>query len=390
MKSKTAKVVCTCESMGSGIVFQSEINTDRQSCAFPAVCVLPSGRWLAACRGAAAKAETSGQHVIVSWSDDEGKTWSGPFSPFIPPEVGSSPGLFRGAFLSSLGKEKVLAALCWVDNSKPGLPFFNEETEGLLDTRIFTAESPDGGATWSMPKLMNTSPFDVPTPLTGPVLVLPDGGLACPFELNKNYYDISKWRHSAVMMFSRDGGETWPEYAITANDRENRVFYWDQRPGILEDKRILNLFWTYDRVAARYLNIHASESLDNGRTWSAVWNTGVSVQPAAPVSLPDGSVVMAYVDRDGPPEIKLRISSDYGKTWPEETEHTVYRLKAEQQSGKQQCLGGTWAEMEKFSLGLPAAASLPDGDVLVLFYAGPEADMTDVRWERIRLQKRGA
>ena len=79
----------------------------------------------------------------------------------------------------------MLATLLWVDDSDPNLPYFNEQTEGLLDSRILFAESADGGRTWSPPALMDTSPFNVPTPITGPVLRLPDGEWICQFETNK-------------------------------------------------------------------------------------------------------------------------------------------------------------------------------------------------------------
>ena len=233
------------EIVGKGIVFAGRKDTDLSSCAFPQVCVLPGGRWVCSFRAAPSKSSTAVQHVLVTWSDDEGKSWREPIEPFSSQSVDGKPGRLRGAALTPLGGRQVLAAVCWVDHSDPSLPFFNEQTHGLLDTRIFLARSDDGGTTWSEPKLMDTWPFRVPTPLTGPVLLLPSGDLACQFELNKHYDDTSPWHHSSVMMFSADGGHSWPEYAITSNDPENHVFYWDQRPGLLSDGRILNLFWTY-------------------------------------------------------------------------------------------------------------------------------------------------
>jgi len=374
------------EIVDSGIVFYGKRNTGRQSCAFADISVLPSGRWLASCRAAPAKAETRGQHVLLSWSDDEGKTWSEAYSPFVPPAVASKPGLFRSAYLTSLGGSRVFAALFWVDHSHPELPFFNAETEGLLDSMIFFSRSQDNGMTWSVPQLMDTSPFHVPVGLTGPVMVLHNGEWACQFELNKHYDDTSVRRHAAVLMFSRDQGKTWPEYGIAANDPENRIVYWDQRPGVLKDGRIVNLFWTYHCKEHRYLGIHGRESRDNGRTWSEPWDTGVSVQPARPVSLCDGRIAMIYVDRSGAPEIKIRLSSNDGRTFPVETECTVYRLESARQSEKRHSVQDTWAEMERFSLGLPVTASLPDGDILVLFYAGREPDVTDIRWVRVKIQ----
>jgi Neuraminidase (sialidase) len=228
-----------------GIVFKGKAGTNQQSCAFPGICVLPNGRWICTFRSAPKKETMKGQQVLMSWSDDKGKTWSEAVSPFSPTVADSRPGLFRSAMLTSLGGDKILAVLCWVDHSNPELPFFNEETEGLLDTRIFISISDDDGLNWSKPKLVNTDPFNVPVPITGPVLRLSNGKLACQFEINKHYYDTEEWKHSSVMMFSSDYGKTWPQYSIVSNDPENRIFYWDQRPGVLLDGRILDLFWTF-------------------------------------------------------------------------------------------------------------------------------------------------
>ena len=369
-----------------GIIFKGEKDSDHQSCAFPGICVLPSGQWIGSCRAAPSKKGTVGQHPLLSLSNDQGKTWSQAFNPFVPPAIDNKPGLFRSARLTPLGGQRILAAISWVDHSDPSLDFFNEETEGLLDTRIFFSISEDNGHTWSNPELMDTSPFNIPTPFTGPVLVLPNGDIACQFELNKHYYDISVWRHSSVMMFSKDNGKTWPEHVIVSNDPENRFFYWDQRPGLLSDGKILDLFWTYDNQAAAYINIHALESLDNGRTWSKLWDTGLPGQPGPPVSLPNGAIAMVYVDRTANSIIKLRVSEDNGITWPDTSEIILYNAETESQTWNKKTMEDAWAEMGKFSVGLPDTSLLQNGDILVVYYAGMKPDMTDVQWVRVRAE----
>ena len=375
-----------------GVVFKGEKDSAKQSCAFPNICVLPSGRWICAWRAAPFKAATTGQQVLLSWSDNQGKSWSEPIAPFTPLSVNGKLGTFRGVGLTSLGgnrvlktreNTRVLAALCWVDHSDPSLPFFNEETEGLLDSRIFLARSDDGGVTWSKPEIVDTTPFNIPTPITEPVLLLPDERWACQFELNKTYYDTAVWRHSSVMLFSSDHGTTWPEHTIISHDPENRIFYWDQRPALLVDGTLLDLFWTYDNHQATYLNIHARQSKDSGRTWSEIWNTGVPGQPAPPVSLKDGRIAMVYVDRTSAPVIKVRVSQDLGQTWPVETENLIYQKETVSQTQRKKRMQDAWQEMGKFSVGLPNTASLPDGGFLVVYYAGPETDCTDIQWTRL-------
>ena len=366
-----------------GIAVQAKEGTDRASCAFSSIAVLPGGRWLCGFRAAPLKGEMEGQHAMITWSDDEGKTWREPFSPWIPRDIDGKPGLFRAAMLTALGGSRVLSTLYWVDNSDPSLPFFNEETEGLLDSRLFFSFSEDNGESWSEPRLLDTTPYNVPTPTTGPTLVLANGEWALQFETNKHYYDTTPWQHASVLMFTRDEGRTFPDSAVTASDPDRRYFWWDQRPSVLADGSLLDLFWTYDNVDAVYVNIQARASRDNGRTWSELWDTGVPGQPAMPVSLPDGSIAMVYMDRTGAPTVKLRVSTDGGRNWPDDTESTLFQPPTPTQTVAKGSMQDAWSEMGKFSTGLPSATLLPNGDLLVVFYSGPHKDLTDIRWVRV-------
>ena len=368
----------------SGTVFTGNVDSDRRSATFPQICVTRTGRWICAFRAAPRKAGNAGQRVSLTHSDDSGASWSEPTEPFPPMTVEGRPGRMRIGALTALDDGQLLAAINWVDEPDPALPYFNEETEGLLYTRILLSSSRDDGITWSAPRLLDTSPFNVPTPLTGPVLNLHEHGLACQFELNKPYNDPEPWRHASVMLFSTDGGETWPEHAIAAQDPANQIFYWDQRPSLLPGWHLIDVFWTFDRKAARYRNIHASESLDHGRSWRPLWDTGVAGQPGPVVPL-DGSVLaMPYVDRTAAPMIKVRHSVDGGRTWPAEGELILYSSEGDSQTSRKSSMQDAWAEMFKFSVGLPAATPLRDGGALIVYYAGPETDATSIRWAIVK------
>ena len=70
------------EVIARGTVVASQPNTDWQSCAFPQICVLPSGRWICCYRAASQKSSTSNQRPLFVRSDDEGKSWSEPVEAF--------------------------------------------------------------------------------------------------------------------------------------------------------------------------------------------------------------------------------------------------------------------------------------------------------------------
>ncbi len=366
-----------------GTVVAGRADTEYSSACFPGACVLPSGRWLVTHRAAPTKDSVASQRTLLSWSDDEGQTWGDPVEPWAPPRIDGARGALRAAHVTSLGPMSAVAVIYWVDVSGPSRPFFNEETEGLLDSRVLLSLTEDGGETWSDPALVDTSPYDIPTPITGPLLALANGDWALQFETNKTYNDSSPWRHASVFMLSADRGESWPEHVSVAADPAGRIFYWDQRPAVLPDGRVLDLFWTFDRETAEYLNIHARESRHHGRSWSDLWDTGVPGQPAPTVALPDGRLVMVYVDRTGTPRIMARISSDDGRSWPESTATIIHGEAAESQTEDKGSMQDAWSEMSRFSIGLPATAPLPGGDILVVYYAGPETDVTDIRWARL-------
>ena len=254
-----------------------------------------------------------------------------------------------------------------------------------MDSHIFHANSSDGGQTWTDPVLMDTTPFNQPTPITGPALLMPDGTLVCQFELNKTYNDPQVWRHSSVLMFSKDDGKTFPEHSIASNDPDNRIFYWDQRPAVMPDGSILDVFWTYDNQAAKYLNIHARRLDPDLNTWSDMWDTGIPGQPAPVVPLKNNTIAMVYVDRAADPIIKARLSTDGGKSFPDESEITIYKTKIDSQTWNKNRMQDAWAEMGKYSIGLPHSVKLSDTELLTTFYAGPHTDHTAVRWARLKL-----
>jgi hypothetical protein len=270
----------------------------------------------------------------------------------------------------------------WINRSAfPGKPLFNPETDGCLPAAILVANSWDGGDSWSEWREV-PMPDDVgPPSLTNPVLRLNDGRLAISIETNKPYLDTTKWRQRVVYTFSPDGGVTWTPPQTMCEDPTGRLMNWDQRAAVARDGRIATYTWTFDTESHRYLPIARRLSYDGAANWSAAEWLDFSDQPARPAVFPDGSLVLAWVDRFGLGAIRARRATLFDGPFPEESEVVVYRHQRD--GARAFTTTETLADMSTWSYGLPFVEALPGGDALLVYYAGT-VDATDIRWARLR------
>lgn len=364
----------------TGTVFEGQACGPDQSALYPGVCALPSGRLIVTFRTASHREATAEQKLVMCFSDDKGETWSKPHEFFRQaPKVEDRCGEFFLMYITPVGGSELLGTLIWVDASKPDRPYYNPETHGIIDHNIFFAKSHNHGDNWEKPYPLQMMPHSRPAAVTSPTLLLPDGKLACQFEVHKHYDEVGPMFFEGALMFSEDGGELWSDYKIVSKDPKMRFFWWDQRINVV-GKKLLGLFWTYDDKESAYLNIHAAQSMDCGATWGEHYDTGVPGQPSQPVGLTDGSLAMAYVDRTTAPAIRVRQSVDGGRTWPRDTEVTVYDSGLETQVNKKDGLNDMWTEIYQFSVGFPGVAVMPDGDLIVCYYAGTHTDCTSIKW----------
>jgi len=216
------------------------------------------------------------------------------------------------------------------------------------------------------------------------VLVLPNGDWAAQFEPNRPYDRVEKHHYMSAFTFSRDQGRTWGNAVQPPHDPEHHICYGDQRATILPNGTVLDFFWTFDARTGKFLSIHASASKDSGRTWRSLWDTGVAGQPGTPAALPDGRIALIYIDRSGPPAIKLRVSDDGGQTFPEPTELVLHQPGLAAQTRDKRGIKDLWSEFQQlYSVGHADSKLLPDGDLLVTFYSGPRTDETNIEWVRV-------
>lgn len=347
---------------------------------FPNVTALPDGSLIASYRVGFNK-DTPDETIELRWSFDLGTTWSEPVSPLSSIFDGKA-GSLKHFYTTCFPDNRLLGCALWVDREAyPGKPLFNPETEGCLPMAILFAESIDGGRTWARWRHVPVTEDVGPPSLTSPALRLPNGEIVVSIETNKNYLDSSTWYQRVAYVSSRDEGNSWSAPYTVSQDPIAKIFYWDQRAATHADGRILALSWVYDRVANRYLNIQRRVSADAGQSWSTPLDLGFADQPSRPAILPDGRVVLAWVDRYGTQSIRARLADGLDAAFQPETEIVIHDSR-EQRTDSTENTGQMLAEMSLWTYGLPYAEPLPNGEVMVVYYAGGENGL-DVRWARI-------
>ena len=274
----------------------------------------------------------------------------------------------------------------WIDREAfPGQPLFNPVTEGCLPMSIVLADSPDSGETWS-PWRVVPMPADVgPPSLTNALIRFPSGRLVLSVETNKEYLDDSRWFQRVVHLSSDDDGVTWSEPVTVVSDPTGRIANWDQRGAVAPDGRLVSFSWTYDFDAVAYREIRRRISADEGRTYGDPTELGFADQPGHPAILPDGRVVLAWVDRFGTRSIRARLAAGIDAPFDAASEVVLHEADRPQprDASSTETTGDALVEMQAWSYGLAFAETLPDGDVGVVHYApGPNGGL-DVRWVRL-------
>ena len=365
-----------------GVLNRGEPGTGRAISHFPSLTVFPDSSLIVAyCVGSAK--DSPDEHIELRSSTNLGETWSEPRAPFATTVEGVR-GSLRAAHLTPITPDLVLAAALWIDRqSYPGKPLFNPRTEGCLPMRILIAESVDRGKTWTPWRTVDV-PEDIgPPSLTSPILRLPSANLALSIESNKHYEDSSRWYQKVTYLYSDDQGRNWGRPTLICGDSTGRFFHWDQRAAVTPDGAVLTLTWMYDSETATYGNFERRFSYDEGKTWSQAEDLGVRDQPSVPAVLPDGRVVVAWVDRYHTQSIRARMALRADGPLLQSSELVLWDQKQDSR-GKFEDTKTALADMGTWSYGLPFAQALVNGEVMVVYYAGDRSG-TDVRWARLTL-----
>ena len=225
---------------------------------------------------------------------------------------------------------------------------------------ILLAESADGGRTWSewrnvpMPEEIGPPEPDQPAPpagrwppgaergdqqdLRGPIKVVAAGRV---LPLHRRRAHVDRTGHSRLrsnrpyfqLGSARRGCAGWPDRCVRVDVRQRQLPLPRHPPASQPRWRI---------------HVVAREPL------------GFADQPSRPAILPDGRVVLAWVDRFGSRSIRARLATDVEAPFDPASEVVIYQHASGSPGGVEiSDTAGLLGDMQLWSFGLPFAEVLP-------------------------------
>jgi len=197
----------------------------QHSAAFTDIAMTGNGTLLVTFRAGSERDSHDG-HILLYASTDMGETWELRYDGYGKGawEDGTL-GEVKTFSIVELEPEVLTVTGLWLDRSDSTLSFVNTYNQGLLPMRIFHRTSVDGGRTWSTRRWMEVTPHRGASPVTEAIIPLPSGIMVQPYETWKDFYDDGLPDQGAYLRLSRDGGETWPEFAKMAKHPLRERYY---------------------------------------------------------------------------------------------------------------------------------------------------------------------
>ena len=360
------------EPIGSAKRIMSNPLSKHNYFGWPTVARLQNGKLAAVASGFRLAHVCPFGQVVISYSEDEGETFTRPAVAFDTPlddrDAGILPFGEKGVMLTSFNNS-VNYQRSYCINYSGSSPYIL----GYLDTvkkeeeAVFLgatyAISRDGGFTFGEVKRAPVSSPHGPCLLSDSTVLF----AGCEIQEDKDrqmdmtkitafaFYPAEERWEKRGSVPSVDGYTFCEAHAVEAKDGTLLCFIRVQGGGGL--------------VSDQKFTVYQAESHDGGKTWSPAHQILGDFGGAPPhaLCLPTGRVVLTYGVRVAPFCIRAKVSDDCGKSWSNEVDVSINGVSPD--------------------LGYPSTVALSDGSLLSVFYAhrdeGAPAEIFAQKWKLI-------
>jgi sialidase-1 len=366
----------------SGVIYRNPDPGHRYIAAlFPHPLELPGGEFICAYNRGSALYATD-LTFFLARSADGGRTW--PSHDMLSDRSHDDwPYSYHDPFLSRMRDGTLVIGAFRADRSDPDRPMFNERTGGLLKVEPILLRSTDDGRTWSAPEPVSLPDGTVATPAAA-IIELSDGRWFWPFDQWKDFDDEAPYQPRTLGFFSDDQGGTWGDMIAYADGAAAGKGFWHGKPIVLDNGRLLTLYWAADMRTGANLANHLCFGDASARRWSDPVPTNLPGQTSALVDLGSGQLCIVYTWREAEqPGIMAALSEDGGRIWDLDGQARLWDATGRDRLGVES-LDTYPRSHDTIAFGAPAAARASDGEVYAAWWC-MEAAIVHIRWARLRV-----
>ena len=311
----------------------------------------------------------------LSRSADGGRTWTAPVRVFADPPGRPTVHSVRIGRLAD-GSVMAFGGLMYRDDPEKGL--VNAPSLGYAEMDLILLRSHDRGHSWEGPRRIEPPLVGPAFETCHPVVQLRDGRIIGPTSTWMGWNGDAPNGMNAILLVSKDGGETWPEWIVVFDRWRERVIHWEQSTIQLRDGRLLSVSWAVNLDTNQTLPTPYAISSDT-RRFDAGGLTGFHAQTTKIVELADGRILSAYRRHDEP-GLWATVSRVEGDAWVNLETIPLWRGASSGMSGE----ATPGSDLVKLKFGFPQMVVLPDASVFLVFWCEEEC-IKNVRWLRLEV-----
>jgi hypothetical protein len=363
--------------LDEAVVTPENLPANHNCCFSPSSCKTQNGEVVVIYRQGATKHSRDG--VLISQSStNQGRTWSRQSVIFNGLTGAPALSVHAGGVCRS-GNGSLLAFFTAVPVENEDAYIFSDQGRQLKQ-QLYMARSTDGGANWSTAEAREVEGAPPLLYINSRPVLLPDKRILVPFEATaaQGQQIIGNAIYCPVT-------DKFSPFTIVAQDSTGEFSYGDARLSTAPDGRIQMLIWAFITKTEETLPVRRCFSVDGGKNWSPLKDTGIPSQITTPLDMGGGHIIAAANVRSAPQGIRLWHSADGGESWDLKSPLQLWDLNRQKVLGEVMPVGeaqeqdaSIWNALPDFSFGMPDLVRFEDNTVLLTYYV-VNGDKTQVR-----------